>query len=310
VKAYCDLRTLRFLRLVAWTGAAPILQGCGRDNLPPPPPPAPASPGTAEPETDVRREPAPETDDAPQQIDGDLAEVLRRCKVVDESRDIPVGCRIEEVDDGSRMTLTLANRDAYRQMGEDAIQVVAQPYCNLANNRGVNAQVVIALYAERVMKAANCSGGGFNEWAPIDHHAAELAGAARACDALQQSSLPVGCEMGEVDGVPSLVVSYRHSDMDPAALKVIADRIAVPFCDAMHSNGTTSNIYLIEDASRAKGFSCATGQSTDWIHIARQEPRQQSREVVVGATAPSRRSSAGGSAKGMGTRTIIWRTIK
>jgi hypothetical protein len=132
------------------------------------------------------------------------------------------------------------------------------------------------------MRVADCSTGHFSEWQAADNEAQRVTAAARACQALQASRLPVGCVMGEVEGTPSLIVSYTKGAIDSDGWNAIADHIALPFCSSTKSSGIQAAVYVIEDERRAKGFNCLTGGATNWLNIRRQQH-----------TAPSSRSRSG-----------------
>jgi hypothetical protein len=153
-----------------------------------------------------------------------------------------------------------------------AIKGLAAPFCELARQTGESAAVVESLYSERMMRAADCSDGQFRDWESADPATRQLTGAAQACQALQQSDLPVTCSMGVVDGTPSLIVGYSSSAVSHLDLRTIGENVATPFCSSITSIGEQAFVYLIEDEQRGRGWNCRTGAGTEWVPLRRESP--------------------------------------
>lgn len=212
-----DLVKMCVLSCVAWS-----VFGCTRTL--PPPKSAPAQPESSS-----------------QSSTGDrsaIDEVLARCAAVQSSPDLPVSCRVDVVNNVLRMQLVMANRRVAGQYAAGAVEQIASPFCDIANQASKPAGIVLALYEERVMQVADCATRTFSDWQPTDKEAQEMLAATRACEALQASNYPVGCGIGEVDGVTSLIVSYVSGRVSQDALDVIAHRVAAPFCEATSSWGS------------------------------------------------------------------------
>ncbi len=272
---------LEALGCLLCAGLAGILQGCGGANA--------ATPNTAD------NVATTSTDDA-SSPDPELTAVVSRCVAVEANRALPVSCKLDDSDDGSRMVLTMKDRVVAQQFVDNALTLVAQPFCDLANQRGAAAQVVLALYDEQVMRTANCSDQRFGDWSSSDPEAVEMERAARACSALQASSAPIGCGMSIVDDAPALVVMYNRGDLSQGAWDAIAQGIASPFCNATRARGIQSNVFLIEDAKRALGYNCTTNETMGWIGVAR--------DVV-----PSGNRNRTAKSQGIATKRVTWRTI-
>jgi hypothetical protein len=202
-----------------------------------------------------------------------LAEVIARCAAVQRSPDLPVSCQVDVVNNVARMQLTMANRLAAAQYANGAVTQIAAPFCDLANQASEPAGIVLTLYEEHLMQVADCTTRTFSEWQPTDRAAQEMMAATRTCEALQASKYPVGCGIGDVDGVPSLIVSYAKGRISESDLASISREVAVPFCDANTSSGTLAVVYLVEDNKRAKGFNCVTRAATAWQAIRPSKPR-------------------------------------
>jgi hypothetical protein len=235
------------LKEMAFAGGASMVLGCG-GVTPPPSTPEPSHDPSAEGEQE-------------------FSTIVARCEAVQQSRDLPVACQIDTVGDVARMQLTMADKNTAVQYLDAAFKVLAEPFCNLTRRVGRPAGVVLTLFEERAMRVANCSDGQFSDWQPADEEAQQLTSASRVCQALQASRYPVGCGMGEMDGVASLIVSYNKGQISEDGWGFISQQIAGPFCEATQASGVVAIVYLIEDNTRARGHNCATGAESAWLSI-------------------------------------------
>src|SRR5262245_51831266 len=141
--------------MLLWGMCIALLEGCGGGDAAMPRPSTPEN-GKREPVLTAQSGPIPTPTDESSQINPAFLEVVRRCDAVERSPTLPVSCEIGDVDDGARMVLTMADRAAAAKFVGAAVSQIAQPFCDVANARQVPAQIVVALYDERVMRVANC----------------------------------------------------------------------------------------------------------------------------------------------------------
>ena len=136
---------MSIFKLVLWSSAAVLLAGCAASTAIV----QPASPGRAEVAT--RFSDAQATD-----LDAAVAALVARCEALQRSRDIPVACHIDAVDDRARMQLTMANWPAAQRYLATVYSELARPFCSLANQEAARAGIVVSLYEERVVQTVDC----------------------------------------------------------------------------------------------------------------------------------------------------------
>jgi hypothetical protein len=228
----------------------------------------------------------PDADSGPTESEQALAaweaaveEVEARCRQVQESRHLPVACQLDVVGDTARMQLTMTNRAAaetYMRAAEDELII---PFCKLINMTGQPAGVVVSLYQERVMRVGDCATMEYTDWQSADPRVQRLTAAARACQAIQNSSLPVGCAMGVLDGAPSLIVRYSSDQVSNSDLREFGRMVGDPFCEATSASGVEALVYLVEDDTQARGFNCTTGAQTAWFPVRQSPPPSRPRRT-------------------------------
>jgi hypothetical protein len=218
-------------------------------------------------------EPAPtEGERAMAEWEAAIQEVEARCRKVQESSRLPVSCQLDVVDDTARMQLVMTNRAAAETYMSAAENELIIPFCELTRMVRQPAGIVVSLHQERVMRVGDCSTMEYSDWQSADPRVQQLTAASRACQAIQDSSLPIGCSMGELDRVPSLIVRYDSGRVSEDTLGELGRLVGAPFCSATSASGVAARVYLVEDDARAKGFDCTTGEDTGWISVRRSPP--------------------------------------
>ena len=111
---------------------------------------------------------APTADDG-RSPDPSIDEIIRRCNAIQASQDIPVGCGLRHLRDGSTiMLIVFPSFDYVRTEFAHVAAAVCQPFCRAAVRDKQRASLVMGVYTASAARTFDCSSGVWSEWFPVD----------------------------------------------------------------------------------------------------------------------------------------------
>jgi hypothetical protein len=107
---------------------------------------------------------------------------------------------------------------------------------------------------------ASTGGDGNDKAAAIS---ALLEHAEQTCQSVQASNLPVVCEMGDLGGVPAVVMRFTSDAESTQYLGALAKQVGAPFCAATTSAGVQAGLVVMVDAAY-RTYDCASDRWSEW----------------------------------------------
>ena len=96
-----------------------------------------------------------------------------------------------------------------------------------------------------------------------------LRNALHTCDAISKAyDIPVECDVTDYKGYPTMLLSFSNVRAVENYLNVVAEKVALPFCDTLIDAGLDARLVLyVRDVQAARIYACETGKFRDWIRV-------------------------------------------
>ena len=93
--------------------------------------------------------------------------------------------------------------------------------------------------------------------------------ALQTCSAISKAyDIPVGCEVTDYKGYPTMLLSFSNARAVERYLNVVAEKVALPFCDTLIDAGMDARLVLyVRDMRAASVYACETGKFSDWVRV-------------------------------------------
>lgn len=222
------------------------------------------------------------TDQGPSESETEV-DPYRLCEAIHREQRLPIYCDFGEIEGMPGMVFVLPDADAMEAYRPSLDEHVVAPFCRAQNQEGYRAVVVYSI-ANELVQVLDCRTRELSDWRRPNQQEEEAVTVGQVCAAVQESDWPVGCGIGFIGGVESLVLTYA-AGAPPELLQRIGAVVAVPFCGAAQENATDGAVYLIEDNARAARFDCLRESWSPWVGV---KEVVKDREETRPEKAPSR----------------------
>jgi hypothetical protein len=110
---------------------------------------------------------------------------------------------------------------------------------------------------------------------PVNHQGRysgqdSLRSALDTCYAISKAyDIPVECDVTDYKGYPTMLLSFSNVRAVENYLEVVAEKVALPFCDTLIEAGLDARLVLyVRDMRAASVYACETGKFSDWMRVA------------------------------------------
>jgi hypothetical protein len=207
-----------------------------------------------------------------------LAQAQASCQAIQNSSTIPVTCKIQTVGDLPAVLVGFRNKSEADTYLKPVADNVGAPFCVAANGMSSPAALIV-LVEQRYMRAFDCSSQAWTEWTDLIFEQA-----VQRCDRLRAAeSVPIDCNIGDVEGMPALLLQFTDEASANRYMDVIQPQIGAPFCDSTNRVGMVAGVFVFA-GSRGRALRCDVGQWSGWISLA--PPHVQKRPPPSPKAAP------------------------
>jgi hypothetical protein len=200
-----------------------------------------------------------------------VSQAVQSCQAVQASN-IPVNCEVASIGATPAVMMEFPTVDTATAYLQPIASRVGIPFCLGTNGAQIHAGLVVAV--EDQYRTYDCATQEWSGWQTLRDDS--LDEVERDCQQVSDAKdVPVHCEMGTADDIPSLVLTFRTEDAVFQYKSAMTDRVVLPFCKAAKARNVTAQAIALSGTT-AQVFHCPLG-----VWGARQAPPEPPRKAQV-----------------------------